>query len=420
VKITNSIYSSSNTATLATIILQQLKHDAPYAWYLRNSASVSPVFKREHLNVLDQQLESHLDCFFISESKKKIVLSMLNLSDWGAVYVMALIAIKTNDVEFMDAALGVIKQQRQSTELRDALSCAEIQFAKPVIKNLLCNKNSLVHAAAIESLSSHDMQLDNETILSFLKKSPDVVISTLKYIGNNKLVYYKENVESLLTHYDEAVCFQAAFSGSLLGLPRAISVLQNYCFSETQFVRNALSLYYDVVAKSAIWVAVEKIQKSSISPRIKAYNLAMAGLPDYVSTLIEWMNDPEYAPIAGEAFSFITGVDIEEDDLSIINVELCESREAPLAEKRKKDPWTQAYEEDLPWPDPELVSIWWQNNKNNFQNGSRYLAGMTLDVDNLHTILKQGTQTQRHSASLILAVNKPDSKVIDVTEFYSG
>ena len=133
----------------------------------------------------------------------------------------------------------------------------------------------------------------------------------------------------------------------------------------------------------------------------------MAGLPDMIPVLLEWMEDPEYAPLAGEAFSFITGADIEEDDLSILDVEICESQEAPLAEKRKADPWTEAYEDDLPWPDPELTRTWWQANQQHFQNGTHYLAGKTLENKNLGFVLDEGTQPQRYIASLILSIQDP-------------
>jgi uncharacterized protein (TIGR02270 family) len=136
--------------------------------------------------------------------------------------------------------------------------------------------------------------------------------------------------------------------------------------------------------------------------RIKAYNIAMAGLPDWIHIILEWMNYPEYAPLAGEAFCFITGVDLDAADLILRNPEICESHEVSLAQKRKKDPWTQAYEEDLPFPDPDAVAAWWRGNRQRFAPGTRYLAGRTLTEENLLQIKQDGTQPQRHQADLIL------------------
>jgi hypothetical protein len=76
--------------------------------------------------------------------------------------------------------------------------------------------------------------------------------------------------------------------------------------------------------------------------------------------------------------------------------------EITAAQKRKQDPWTQAYEEDLPWPDPQAVEGWWQENQQRFQTDTHYLAGKTLTEENLRQVSEEGTQPQRHQADLIL------------------
>jgi hypothetical protein len=57
-------------------------------------------------------------------------------------------------------------------------------------------------------------------------------------------------------------------------------------------------------------------------------------------------------------------------------------------------------------------------NRKRFQNGTCYLAGKTITNNDLQTVLKQGTQTQRHSASLTLAVKNPEQTIVDVTGFH--
>ena len=51
----------------SNIIQQQLKHDTPYAWFLRYQSSSSPIFHKEHIEELDERLEAYLDCFLISQ-----------------------------------------------------------------------------------------------------------------------------------------------------------------------------------------------------------------------------------------------------------------------------------------------------------------------------------------------------------------
>ena len=402
---------------LATIVQRQLKHDAPYAWFLRHQASTSPVFRSQHLAELDTRLESYLACFQLNPQERRSLVEKLRLIDWGTVFITALVALRHNDVTVFKRAVAMLADDQQAKELSDALCRVSYPTAEPHLAKLIAHENPLARIAAITATGFFCRDIDKGSVEKLLNDSPAVVAAMLGVIGKNKLVACKDSVSALLAHENEAVRFQAAHAGNLLGIPAALPALQAFCFSETPFLRAAIGLIYHVIPESDIDATLARIHESAFSPRIKAYSIAMAGVPDRIPVLLEWMDDPEYGPVAGEAFSFITGVDIEEDDLSIINVSLCESQEAPLAVKRKKDRWTEAYEEDLPWPEPELVINWWQANQCHFQNGTRYLAGKTLTDNNLQDVLKNGTQTQRLAASLILAVKDPNVMVRDVTAY---
>lgn len=398
-------------------IQSQLKHDTSYAWFLRNQASNSPIFHKKHLNELDQRLEAYLDCYLISKRSGYSLLPILEISDWGSVFVTALTAIRTNDSESFDLALDALEKDEQSKELSDALCWGEMDVSKPFLDKAILSKNELARIAAITAVGYFTSQIDPELIDIYIEDDSDKVIATtLKVIGNNKLTDYDEQVWELLTHEDEEVRFRAAYAGNLIGVQGANEALQKFCFgAETPYLREALSLLFQIIPESDLTDTLARIYKSSLSIRIKTYSIAMAALPDRIPVLLEWMKDPEYAPLAGEAFSFITGADIEEDDLSIMDIEICEAQEAPLAEKRKADPWTEAYEDDLPWPDPELTEKWWNENQHRFQNGVRYLAGKTLESDNLKWVFEEGTQPQRHIASLINAVRNPEAILRSVT-----
>ena len=402
---------------ISNIVQRQIKHDAPYAWFLRHQASTSPVFRNQHLAELDSRLESYLACFELNQQERWSLIKKLRPMDWGTVFITALVAFRHNDSAAFDHAVDILEENQQAKELSDALCRVSYPTAEPYLAKLIAHENPLARIAAITATGFFCRDIDEGSVEKLLNDSPAVVAATLKVVGRNKLVACKDSVSALLTHENEAVRFQAAYAGCLLGIPAALPALQTFCFAETPFLRTAIGLIYHVLPESDIDATLTRIHESAFSPRIKAYSIAMAGLPDRIPVLIEWMDDPEYAPVAGEAFSFITGVDIEEDDLSIINVSLCESQEAPLAVKRKKDRWTEVYEADLPWPEPEFVTNWWQANQGRFQNGTRYLAGKTLTDSNLQDVIKNGTQTQRLAASLIRAVKNPNVIVRDVAAY---
>ena len=64
-------------------------------------------------------------------------------------------------------------------------------------------------------------------------------------------------------------------------------------------------------------------------------------------------------------------------------------------------------DEDLPWPDHDRINKWWDENKQNFSHGIRYLCGKPISVEHCLNVLKYGYQRQRDAAATELAMLKP-------------
>ncbi|MCU7817010.1 MAG: hypothetical protein KZQ81_17890, partial [Candidatus Thiodiazotropha sp. (ex Rostrolucina anterorostrata)] len=348
----------------------------------------------------DRQLHRIQDSL---ETQGEPMLSRIPLHDWGAVYTVAYISIITDNESTFHNAVDAVAKEEQSRELSHALRNFSFETVTPFINHIAHHENPWVQVAVIRAVGHHFDEINPDWLLPHLNSElPAVPVAALRVIGDKGLTGHAEHVKSLLDHEDDSVRFQAAFSGNLLGIEGAYETILPFCFTDNPYMRKALGLVHHLHDISAIKHAIPRIQDSQVSVRIKAYNIAMAGLVEWIPILLEWMKDPEYAPLAGEAFCFITGADLLTDDLIQRDPEVCESHEAPLAQKRKQDPWTQAYEEDLPWPDPEAVTAWWEVNQHRFQPETRYLAGKTLTEDNLCLISEEGTQPQRHQADLVL------------------
>jgi uncharacterized protein (TIGR02270 family) len=130
-----------------------------------------------------------------------------------------------------------------------------------------------------------------------------------------------------------------------------------------------------------------------------------------MSWLIQQMSVPENARAAGEAFSMITGVDLAYEDLETDRPEGFEAgpTDEPDDENVEMDP-----DEDLPWPDAELVDKWWGSNRGRFANGQRYFLGGPAAEPAWRSGLAGGFQRQRHAAALELALAIPESVLLEV------
>jgi uncharacterized protein (TIGR02270 family) len=61
-------------------------------------------------------------------------------------------------------------------------------------------------------------------------------------------------------------------------------------------------------------------------------------------------------------------------------------------------------DEDLPWPEPNLIQPWWEKNKNHFRVGVRYLVGKPIAEEHCQQVLNSGFQRHRRAAAIALAL----------------
>ncbi len=386
----------------SNIIKQQLKHDAPYAWFLRETSSHSPLFRKKDIQRLDDRLESYIECFILSQRANDSLLEMLNLADWGAVYVMARVALVCENDEAFSKAVEAVNTKQQAKELSDALCSQSYTDIKTKLQTLITHTNPWVRVASIDTLNYYKVDIDSAFLQGLLEdKEVQVQVSVLKLIGEHKLGAYNQEIKLLVEHESEEVKFTATYAGCLLQLPVAYQTLQIFCFSQNKHLREALTLLYHVIKEEKVSSVLQQVAKQTLSPRIKAYNLAMAGYPEAIPLLIKEMEKLDHALYCAEAFSFITGVDLADADLIRVDT-ISEEEESILRESGKTDEWTQNYEEDLPLPDVAHVKVWWQKHQHHFLKGTRYLAGKRLTQENLEAIKETGTQTQQQVARLIL------------------
>ena len=129
----------------------------------------------------------------------------------------------------------------------------------------------------------------------------------------------------------------------------------------------------------------KELAENPESARLAVIGAGAIGDPTLIPWLIEQMKTPALARVAGESFTMITGVDIAYEDLEGERPEGFESgpTEDPEDENVEMDP-----DENLPWPNPDLIQKWWSNHRSNFQSGTRYLIGKPIAEDWLQQVLR--------------------------------
>ena len=136
------------------------------------------------------------------------------------------------------------------------------------------------------------------------------------------------------------------------------------------------------------------------------------GDPTSIPSLIENMAVPALARVAGESFTMITGVDLAYDDL---DTDKPEGFEADPTEDPEDENVEMDQDEDLSWPNPQLIEKWWFTHRLEFTNGTRYLLGKPMAIDSLNDVLRIGKQRQRTAAAIELAMRQPGTSLFNTS-----
>jgi uncharacterized protein (TIGR02270 family) len=138
----------------------------------------------------------------------------------------------------------------------------------------------------------------------------------------------------------------------------------------------------------------------------------IVGDPVYVPWLIGHMDKNETARVSGEAFSFLTGLDLALLDLERKPPEDFES--GPNDDP--DDPNVEMDADDgLPWPDPRKIEAWWAANGSRFQPGTRYFMGAPVTREHCIAVMKNGYQRQRILAAHYLCLLDPGTPLFNTS-----
>ena len=395
-------------------IIEQHAEEAAFLWLQRDAAIHEPHYSLKDIAHLDDRLEAHIDGLRIAgESGWEICKQSLALNEPGEIFAAAVLAFESEDGQRVDE---VVKVAIESPENWRALISAtgwlsDEDYQRWVPGMLTANDLSYRRLAIAASVI---LRQDSATALATALDDPDPVFQAreLRAVGELKRRDLLP-VLQLKFKSDDASCqFWSAWSAVLLRDKAALEILKTFATAESVFLEPALQLMLRVmdVPSSTKWLS-----DFTQSPDVLRHAVLGAGIigdPMYIPWLINVMTVPEVARVAGEAFSMITGVDLAYDDL---DGDRPEGFEAGPTENPADENVAMDSDEDLPWPEPDLIQAWWEKNKNNFRTGTRYLVGKPITVEHCQQILNTGFQRQRRAAALELALLQKDEPLFNTS-----
>jgi uncharacterized protein (TIGR02270 family) len=396
-----------------TVVIEQHAEDLAFQWMLRDQAVLSPHYALTDVVDLDAKIEAHIDGLRVAGNPGwEICKGKLSWKEPGEVFAAAQLAFESADdgriEEVLDAGTGSVELSRG---IVSALGWLALDDALPHIERLGKSDSPIKRRISIGADALHRRDPGKRLNEGLVSEEGPLRARALKALGESGRPDLLPSCKAAFGAEGEDTRFWAAWSAALLGDPESVDVLQGIAASGTPCANRAcdLAVRRMPLPKALAW---QKELVAGEDSRRLAVNAAGAlGDPVLVPWLIDVMSTDELARPAGEAFSFITGIDLADEDLE---GEWPEGFEAGPTESPDDEDVAMDPDEDLPWPDPDLIMKWWSENQSRFVAGTRYLLGQPIGPESLAKVLRVGKQRQRAAAALELALRIPEEPLFEV------
>jgi len=437
---------NKNISIISAVVMQHAE-EASFLWILRDRAVDAPHYSLADLAKLDDRIEAHIDGLRIAgDAGWEICKEALSIEEAGEVFAASVLAFESGDEGRIHTVVDAgTKSPELSRGLISALGWLPYQHAEGYIKKLLSSDSPLVRRVGIAACAIHRKDPGRSLIDVISDNDPLLKARALKVAGELGRVDLMALLQKNFYPEDEKICFWAAWSAAILGDSGAVSFLKSFVVSSQpphpcleygagptllpqgereesnestprptggrERTEDALKIALRRMELSAAQNWQRELAENPDSVRLSVIGAGVIGDPMSISWLIEQMKTRELARVAGESFTMITGVDIAYEDLE---GKWPEGFEAGPTENPEDENIEMDLDEDLPWPNPELIQKWWDQNKGRFRNGTRYLLGQPISLEHLQQVLRTGLQRQRAAAALELAMMNSGQPLFEV------
>jgi len=386
-------------------IIDQHAEEAAFLWQLRNNAINAPHYDLKDLVKLDNRVAAHLDGLAISGNYGLgICKAAMENPDSNEVFVLAVRSIEERNDQWLDHLFALASAEPSLCGgLLAAFSWVSAPNLQGIVAKLLASQDALKQLAGIDACVMHRVN-PGQSLELLLNQQTDsrLAARALRAAAELGRVDLLTICERHLDHQEEACRFRAAWSATLLGNRKnAINLLYTFSQTNNPYQEESLILLLKILSVSDGHALLRNLAQDGTTLRLVIQGAGIVGDPFYVPWLIKQMDNPDVSRLAGESFSFITGLDLAYLDLE---------KDAPEAiifgpsDNPEDNNVAMDSDEDLPWPDATKIQDWWNANHHNYINGQRYFMAAPVSYEHCLGMLREGYQRQRLVAAQHLKI----------------
>lgn len=384
-----------------SVVIEQHAEEASFLALLRDYAVRAPHYSLNDLLKLDRRIEAHLDGLRIAGPVGLETLLQLGPNASGEIFAVAVLALESgNSAALSKLSEHLHKYPEAERFFSAALGWLEWELVSPWIERLLVSPEPLFRRLGLTACGMHRRDPGAALLAGLSHADPSVLARAARSAGELRRRDLMAAIRAHRLHSSDAVRFWANWASAQMGDEEALEPLRQFAEQAGEFQLRALAVLLCWQQRDASIAWLRGLMQSPAHRRLVIQATGLFGDPVTIPWLIQQMHELPLARVAGEAFTLITGA-----DLALLDLELKTSpdfdsgpNDDPSDPNVSIDP-----DQDLPWPDPQLVENWWQANQNRFNKGTAYLLGVPLSEAQCQEVLRTGYQRQRIAAACALA-----------------
>lgn len=388
------------------IVLDLHTEEASFLATLRDDALRAPHYDLDDLSNLDNRIDAHLDGLRIAGTTGlETLLTQLSPHAIGEMFASAVLAFEAGNAQ----VLSRLSQHLRSAEEAErgylmALGWLDWEWVSPWIDRMLASPDPLFHRLGLAACGMHRHDPGPALLAGLSHTAPSVLARAARTAGELRRRDLMPAIRAHRQHTDTATRFWVNWSIAQMGDEQALEPLRQFAEQPGEFQYRALCvlLAWQRRENSIAWI--RQLIQNPEQQRVGIQAVGLLGDPVSVPWLIQQMSDLSHARVAGEAFSLITGVDLALLDLELQDLPDFDAgpNDDPEDSNVAMDP-----DENLPWPDPQLIAAWWQAHGGDFQAGVGYVLGLPQRESSFQQALVRGQQRQRIAAACGIARFRP-------------
>ena len=388
-------------------VVQQHAEESALLRNVRSVLVAAPHVRLLDLRRLDDRLAAHLDGLAVAgELGWELCEAALENPGVGEVFAATVRAIEAKNLLGFDKLLALVEAVPESQPgLISAFGWVSAQFLQGTTKNLLLSNNPLQRQIGIATCAMHQVDPGTALDAAVLDGHASLRSRALRAAGAGGRRNLLAVCVRALADEDVSCRFWAAHSAVLLGeRGGAIDVLKEISSREGPYRARAFRLVLKLLDATQARLLLKALASDPANIRLLIHGAGIAGDPHYVPWLIKQMEEQKLARLAGESFSYISGLDLTKLDLHQNQPEGFASgpSDNPDDPDVGMDP-----DENLAWPDAAKIGDWWRANQSRFSVGERYFMGEPASLQNCRDVLREGYQRQRMAAAEHMCLLQP-------------